>query len=262
MMMLINKYYYLIENYYTTEMNEEEIVQRLERLRIDMDSLGQEMRRSSLEKLRSNMDGAIRDALTENGRDMLDRDLEKMRGMSMCENRGNCLDTVGNVASEAMAIYLTGDTDGALALISSLEENIRGVASPCGDAGCSDNCLRLMDDVRERIALSEKLRMATDGRTPATTERSVTAEDVYRSLDPLSHPARVEVLMILSTGDLSFTEVSRKLKLRTGHLQYHMKSLLDAGYVSRKVSRGPFSLTRNGSIALESAMEMARRLRA
>jgi len=260
--MLINKYYYLIENYYTTEMNEEEIVQRLERLRIDMDTLGQEMKRSSLEKLRSNLDGAIRDALSENGRDMLDRDLEKMREMSMCENRRTCLDAVNNIASETMAMYLAGDTEGSLALISSLEENIRGVASPCGDAGCSENCLRLMDDVRERIALSEKLRMATDGKAPAAPERSVTAEDVYRSLDPLSHPARVEVLMILSAGDLSFTEVSKRLNLRTGHLQYHMKSLLDAGYVSRKISRGPFSLTKNGSIALGSATEMTRRLRA
>jgi DNA-binding transcriptional ArsR family regulator len=161
-----------------------------------------------------------------------------------------------------MTIYLAGDTESSLALISSLEENIRGVASPCGDAGCSDQCLRLMDDVRERIALSEKIRMATDGKTPSAPKQSVTAEDVYRSLDPLSHPARVEVLMILSISDLSFTEVSRKLNLRTGHLQYHMKSLLDAGYVSRKISRGPFTLTKKGSIALESAMEMARRLRA
>ena len=242
-------------------MNEEDIVLRLERLRVEMDSLGQEMKRSNLEKMRSNMDGAILDALSENGRDMLERDLEKMRGMSKCENRGQCLDTVGKVASEAMSKYLTGDTEGALAMISSLEENIRGIASPCGDAACSDDCLRLMDDVRERIALSEKLRLASDGKKPIPSGQQVTAQDVYRSLDPLSHPARVEVLMMLTNGDLSFTEVSRKLNLRTGHLQYHMKSLLDAGYVNRKVSRGPFSLTKQGSIALESAMEMARRLR-
>ena len=61
------------------------------------------------------MDGVIRDALSKNGRDMLDRDLDKMRGESTCENRGQCLDTVGKVASEAMAIYLAGDTEGALA---------------------------------------------------------------------------------------------------------------------------------------------------
>ncbi len=242
-------------------MNEEEIVRRLERLRVDMDALGQEMKRSSLEKIRSNMDGVIMDALSKNGRDKLERDIQKMRSMSTCENRGHCLDTVNSVASGAMAAYVAGDTAGALAMISSLEENIKGIASPCGDAGCSDDCLRLMDDVRERIALSEKLRMATEEERPKQVRQQITAEDVYHSLDPLSHPARMEVLMILSEGDLSFTEVSKKVNLRTGHLQYHMKSLMDAGYVSRKVSRGPFSLTKQGSIALESAMEMARRLR-
>ncbi|HEY3421406.1 MAG TPA: winged helix-turn-helix domain-containing protein [Methanomassiliicoccales archaeon] len=243
-------------------MNQEEIVVRLERLRVEMDSLGQELKRSNQEMMRSSMDGVIRDALSKNGRDMLDRELGKLRGQSTCENRGRCLDSVNNVASDAMAAYLAGDTDGALKLISSLEENIRGIASPCGDEGCSDDCLRLMDDVRERIALSEKLRMAADGGGSLPIKQPVTAEDVFRSLDPLSHPARVEILMLLSGGDLSFTEVSKRLNLRTGHLQYHMKSLLDAGYVNRKVNRGPFSLTKQGSIALNSAMEMARRLRA
>ncbi|MGD0817486.1 MAG: winged helix-turn-helix domain-containing protein [Methanomassiliicoccales archaeon] len=242
-------------------MNQEEIVRRLERLRVEMDTLGQEMKRSSLEKIRSDMDGVIMDALSENGRNKLERDLEKMRGLSTCKNRERCLETISKVASDAMATYLAGNTEGALAIISSLEENFRGIASPCDDRGCSNDCLRLMDDVRERIALSEKIRMATDEGKPEQLKQEVTAQDVYHSLDPLSHPARVEVLMILSTGDLSFTEVSRKLNLRTGHLQYHMKSLLDAGYVIRKVNRGPFSLTKQGSIALESAMEMARRLR-
>jgi predicted transcriptional regulator len=243
-------------------MNEEEIVRRLEQLRVEMDALGQGMMRSSLEKMRSNMDGLILDALSENGRDKLEKDISKMRGLSKCTNRDHCLETVQKVASEAMAKYVTGDTEGAMAIISSLEENIKGIASPCGDEGCSDDCLRLMDDVRERIALSEKLRMASDTVGPRSLLQKVSAEEVFHSLDPLSHPTRVEVLMILTSGDLSFTEIGRKVNLRTGHLQFHMKSLLDAGYVSRKVSRGPFSLTKQGSIALESAMEMARRLRA
>ena len=243
-------------------MNQDEIVRRLEHLRVEMDALGQEMKRSSLEKMRSDMDGLIMDALSENGRDKVEKDMKRIRGESTCVNRDGCLDTVSNVASQAMATYVSGDIDGALTIISSLEDNIKGISSPCGDAGCSADCLRLMDDVRERIALSEKLRMATDDGTDLTAGKKVSAQDVYRSLDPLSHPARVEVLMVLATGDHSFTEVGRKVNLRTGHLQYHMKSLLDAGYVSRTASRGPFSLTKKGSIALESAMEMTRRLQA
>ena len=242
-------------------MNEEEIVRRLEHLRVEMDALGQEMRRSSLEKMRADMDGVILDALSENGREKFEREMVKIRGMSQCENRDRCLNTVSKVASDAMASYVAGDTERALAIISSLEDNIRGIASPCGDAACSEDCLRLMDDVRERIALSEKLRMAADDGKSQPREQNVSAQDIYHSLDPLSHPARLEVLIVLSTGDLSFTEVSRKVNLRTGHLQYHMKSLLNAGYVNRKVSRGPFSLTKKGSIALESAMDMTRRLR-
>jgi DNA-binding transcriptional ArsR family regulator len=241
-------------------MSEEDIVRRLEQLRLEMDALGQEMKRSSRDRMRSSMDGAIMDALSGSGRDRLEKDILRMRRVTTCANRDLCLDTVSKVASEATALYVAGDIDGALVMIAAVEENIKGIASPCGDEDCSDDCLRLMDDVRERIALSEKIRTAADGR-PEPERLQVSAQDVFRSLDPLSHPVRVDILMILSDGDLSFTEIGRKVNLRTGHLQYHMKSLVDAGYVSRKVSRGPFSLTKQGSIALESGMEMARRLR-
>ncbi len=242
-------------------MSEEDIVRRLEQLRLEMDALGQEMKRSSLDRMRSSMDGAIMDALSGSGRDRLEKDILRMKGATTCANRDLCLDTVSKAASEATALYVAGDIDGALAMIAAIEENIKGIASPCGDEGCSEDCLRLMDDVRERIALSEKIRTAADGR-PEPERLQVSAQEVFQSLDPLSHPVRVEVLMILSDADLSFTEIGRKVNLRTGHLQYHMKSLVDAGYVSRKVNRGPFSLTKQGSIALESGMEMARRLRA
>ncbi len=104
--------------------------------------------------------------------------------------------------------------------------------------------------------------MAADDGKLKQGRQKVSAQDIYHILDPLSHPIRVQVMMVLSTGDHGFTEVGKKVNLRTGHLQYHMKSLLDAGYVSRKVSRGPFSMTKQGSIALESAMDMARRLKA
>ncbi len=112
-----------------------------------MDALGQEIRRSSLEKMRSNMDGLIVDALSENGRDKLEREILKMRGMSSCKNRDHCLDTVRKVASDAMTSYVAGDAEGALAMISMLEGSIQGIASPCGDEGCSKDCQRLMDDV-------------------------------------------------------------------------------------------------------------------
>ena len=189
-------------------MNEEEIVRRIEHLRVEMDTLGQEMKRSSLEKMRTDMDGVILDALSENGREKLERELKKLRGMSKCENREHCLNTVSVVATEAMASYVAGETERALTIITSLEENIKGIASPCGDAGCSEDCLRLMDDVRERIALSEKLRLATEDGISQPMGQNVSAQDVFHSLDPLSHPARLKVLMTLSTGDLSFTEVS------------------------------------------------------
>jgi predicted transcriptional regulator len=241
-------------------MSEEDIVRRLELLRLEMDALGQEMKRSCRDKIRTNMDGVILEALSGSGRDKLEKDILRMKGATTCMNRDLCLDTVSKVASEAMASYVAGDIDGALDMIAAIEENIKGIASPCGDGGCSDDCLRLMDDVRERIALSERIRTAAEGR-PEPERQQVSAQEVFNSLGPLSHPVRVEVLMILSDGDLSFTEIGRKVNLRTGHLQYHMKSLVDAGYVSRKVNRGPFSMTKQGSIALESAMEMARRLR-
>jgi DNA-binding transcriptional ArsR family regulator len=242
-------------------MQEEAITHRLEALRAEMDALSQEMSRSGYAKIRSEVDLRLMDALSENGRDRLEKDLSRLRKNSSCENREHCLDTVRSCADEAISSYVNGDTEKALGIIASMEVAIAGISSPCGDSGCSADCQRLLDDVRERIALSEKLRKATQVSVGKGTVDEVTAQDVFRSIDPLSHPARVKVLMLLAKGDMSFSEVSRELDLRTGHLQYHMKSLLNAGYVQRKVSRGPFSLTKQGAVALGSAMDLARKLK-
>jgi DNA-binding MarR family transcriptional regulator len=242
-------------------MNDEEISRRLEALRAEMDVLSQEMFRSSYVKIRSDVDGRLMDALSQSGRDRLEKEMARIRGSSTCENREHCLNIVRTAAEEAISSYVAGDSGKALEVIESMELVISGISSPCGDSGCSSDCHRLLDDVRERIALSEKLSKATHEDAGKRDIGKVTAQDVYRYIDPLSHPARVGVLMLLSVGDMSFSEVSRELNLRTGHLQYHIKALVDAGYVDRKVSRGPFSLTRQGSVALGSAIDLARKLK-
>ena len=77
---------------------------------------------------------------------------------------------------------------------------------------------------------------------------------------PLSHPARLQILQVLSLRDRAFTDLSRELDLRTGHLQFHMRPLLDEGYVSKLRNRGDYSITPRGRTALDLADMFSKRL--
>jgi len=48
--------------------------------------------------------------------------------------------------------------------------------------------------------------------------------------------------------------------MRTGHLQFHLRPLLDEGYVSKLRNRGDYSLTPRGRAALDLLAVFSQRL--
>jgi len=70
----------------------------------------------------------------------------------------------------------------------------------------------------------------------------------------------LQILEDLSLRDRSFTDLSRELDMRTGHLQFHLRPLLDEGYVSKLRNRGDYSLTPRGRAALDLLAVFSQRL--
>jgi len=56
---------------------------------------------------------------------------------------------------------------------------------------------------------------------------------------------------MVSHQEMGFTQISKALGLRTGHLQFHLKALKDAGYVRSSRRRRSYMITEKGIAALD-----------
>ncbi len=77
---------------------------------------------------------------------------------------------------------------------------------------------------------------------------SKTAEDI---LGPLASSWRLELLRLISLEEDGLAGLSRKMGLKKGHLQFHIGSLMDAGYIRYDKKGHIYLITRKGKVALE-----------
>jgi DNA-binding HxlR family transcriptional regulator len=87
-----------------------------------------------------------------------------------------------------------------------------------------------------------------------------TAEEAESVLDPLANAWRIKVLSALRRGDHGLTELGRTLDLKTGHLQFHLRALMEAGFVALDRRKHRYSLTDRGAVALSCAEDMVSKL--
>lgn len=58
-----------------------------------------------------------------------------------------------------------------------------------------------------------------------------TANEMQSVLNPLVNAWRIRVLAALGRGDHSLIELGWSLELKTGHLQFHLRALVESGFV-------------------------------
>jgi DNA-binding transcriptional ArsR family regulator len=85
-------------------------------------------------------------------------------------------------------------------------------------------------------------------------------EAAERLLAPLSNARRIQVMLILSREKSSLAELCKELDLQKGHLQFHLKALLDVEYIQFDRKSRLYSLTSQGTIALQGITKLVESL--
>jgi DNA-binding transcriptional ArsR family regulator len=150
------------------------------------------------------------------------------------------------------------DVEGAIALMDTLESLVCGEGSPCLDQDCSATAAESIGRVKAILGAYRGLRdrLGSEPEGPAKGEGPAEAprpEDMEAALAPLSNAWRLKILVMLSGSERSLSGISRALGMRTGHLQFHIRKLRDAGYISLDRKRRTYSLTAKGQRALYGA---------
>lgn len=233
-------------------------MRELRTLRSELDELNDRMVRLRYQDFKGAFVEQMRLALGQEGKRAFDSSLESRRGTSGCEMKRGCLAKQEQAISEAIGMVEGDDVEGAIALMDGLESLVCGEGSPCLDHDCSATTVESIGRVKAILGAYRGLRdrLGADLRASEAREgpeKGVRPEEMEGALAPLSNAWRLRILVMLSGNERSMSEISRELGMRTGHLQFHIKKLREAGYIVLDRKRRIYSLTAKGQRALHGA---------
>lgn len=178
--------------------------------------------------------------------------LHEMECLPTCELRSECKRDLRGMMHEVVTDFIDDDLENALRRLEEIESLISGEDSPCRSEECRTYTTDLIRTMKLLFTLSRHIRTKMNREAEEElTQISLSSEEISRMIFPLSHPLRIDILRMLQSGEKSFSEISKNLDIKTGHLQFHLRLLQVEGYIRKSKNRGRYLLTPKGSVALE-----------
>lgn len=228
-----------------------EIADRLERLERDMDVLRTSNTGIGRLEYKRQVLREVQKVVSEYGQHDIAQKVEGMNDILHCSKRKFCTNIIINKIETAGMAYLHDERERTLDILSELKRQMEEGGHDCEADECRSYALNLVSEI---ITVFEVAIRIERGISSIPAELDDTApldpQEVSKMLAPLSHPARVSILMALEQGSRGFTEISRELDLRTGHLQFHLRALEDVGYVRQERRGGQYAISLQGMAAV------------
>jgi len=244
-------------------MTENELMSELRSLRSDIGEYNDRLVQLRLEDLKSAFVAQMRDILAEEGRRTIGSGLSQASQSSDCTLKAACHQEIALKIEEAIEMLKREDQNGAMDLINGIETTICSDSSPCLDGGCSAKALEAIHDVKALLSAYFTLRpkllpggMKIGRANDMMQEVEFSSKDVERAIAPLSNSWRVTILRMLVQNERTMSEIGKALNMKTGHLQFHMRALKDAGYIISDRRRRTYSITARGERAIRGVAEL------
>jgi len=86
--------------------------------------------------------------------------------------------------------------------------------------------------------------------THTSMDWTISADEAAKLLACLSNPERIKILRELLKSKKYFTDLLKSTGITHSPLRFHLKILLNAGYITQERKRGKYLITKNGERAL------------
>jgi DNA-binding HxlR family transcriptional regulator len=246
-------------------MTNQDVLSEIRALKSDLNLFSDQMVRLRYEDLKSVFLEQMRMAMGDKGKRSFLDEASILSNSSQCNLKGQCLQKLEETVDSATISFMKDDLVGARNILDEAEVLIKDDISTCQDKGCSKTAEEILHRVQVLLQIYEDLagRFGPDFVLKKGVDRDTncyTADEIQSVLNPLANAWRIRVLATLKRGDHSLTELGRALELKTGHLQFHLRALVEAGFVEPDRRRHRYSLTERGAMALSCAEEMVSKL--
>ena len=245
-------------------MTSQDMIDEIRSLRSEMGTLGDHMVRLRYADIKSAFLEQIRMAVGEEGRRTFRTNAPALSAASQCEFKSVCLSRLEDAVDVASDLFMRDDVEGARRILDDMENLVSDECSSCQDAECSRSAKETIRRVKAVLqvydGLTERFGQASTADLPAPPTEGVSPEQAESLFDPLANAWRIKVLTALRRGEHSLTELGRAVELRTGHLQFHLRALIGAGYVEQDRRKHVYRITERGSVALRWTEDIVGRL--
>jgi DNA-binding transcriptional ArsR family regulator len=243
-------------------MVDDAVLREILELKKDLGSYNDRLIELRYQDFKSAFTDQMRQIVSEEGLRSFDLGLQTMDSKSDCASRTDCMKLLSSVIESSIQALNQDDLGKAMAILEDAERTVVCKIEKCPDKACSTAAGESIRKAKAVLMVYRRLTGEMSSRKTvialaASPSGEVTPEQVEDALSPLANARRIEILRLLSAGDRSLSDISKELKLKTGHLLFHIKALKEAGLVSQDRRTKQYRLTGKGAAALRSSYEMA-----
>jgi DNA-binding HxlR family transcriptional regulator len=257
-------------------MENEAVLTKLDELRKSMEAFNESLDRVRYDDFKTAFYEQIQNIFGRHSKTLFDSGMEAMSEFSSCVHKKECMVNFERSRKEVLAAFQRDDMHGALMVLEDAEAQLTYDDSMCTDKRCSHYTMDTLHQIKALFSISDNLkfrnyiqpetsfsRLTSNGRLTnhrAAERKEPTSVEVADTISILANPWRLEVLKLLAQQEQSFSDMSKALDLKTGHLQFHLKVLQEAGCIKNNPRRRMYSITLKGSTALDGIQGLADRL--
>ena len=235
----------------------DDLIRKIEALRRDMDSVLDSLNRPTASLRSDGMTAAFREQI---GRSFLDQNRDAFKNAlgrrdDMSSLSLEVISQLSGLYDNAIGHYEQDDINGGIVMLEELRALIMRSSGTVLSEDRTSTLMAVVDRAREQMALMETLRFQVGRpmlhRSCESVFGGMEPEEMEARLLPLSNAIRLKILAMLYTSPRSFTEMGKELKMQKGHLQFHLRKLIEAGYVKVDGRSHLYSIEKDGHFAIE-----------
>ena len=165
-----------------------------------------------------------------------------------CQNRDKCLEHYKNTIEENTQVIKQSGPKAALKDLDNRIAENESMVEKTKDQQCG-NCFSNFDKKlkREKRAYQEIVLVKDVNDDTKGHNQTLDIPFLLQNLfEPLGNDSRLKILAIVYEGKKSFSELSKIVDLKAGHLAFHLKKLVNAKLIAQEASKGDYIITQKG----------------
>ena len=175
-----------------------------------------------------------------------------------CQNREKCLEHYNSIVNENTQVIKQSGPKVALADLDDRIAENELMVKKIESQQCR-NCISNFDKKlkREKRAYQEITLVKDISNDTKVNSQSLDIPFLLQNLfEPLGNDSRLKILACVCEGKKSFSELSKIVDLKAGHLTFHLKKLVNAKLITREASKGDYIITQKGLALMKEMLNL------